>query len=167
MISCRLTLCAEAVIKDADTDSLSVFNIFDELAPSSFPFTLPKMTCLFFVGHDGKEGTVIPASLIITKGENEFFKRPIELDFRQRRTSKLVFYFHAVPFDGPGTVRVALVHEDREVGGWSFVIKDVPVGETKAKEPGGTSKTSKASRGKDGKKTRRSSHGDLSESGRS
>lgn len=162
MISCRLALCAEAVIKDADTESLSVFNIFDELVPSGFPFTLPKMTCLFFVHYDGKEGTVVPASLIITKGETEFFKRPIEIDFRQRRTSKLVFYFHGIPFDGPGTVRVALIYEAREVGGWSFVIKDAPVEEKKVQEPGETPETSEAARGKGGKKTRHSSHGDLS-----
>jgi uncharacterized protein DUF6941 len=165
MISCRLALCAEAVIKDADTESLSVFNIFDELVPSSFPFTLPKMTCLFFVGYDGKEGAVVPASLIITKGETEFFKRPIEIDFRQRRTSKLVFYFHGIPFDGPGAVRVALIHEDREVGGWSLVIKDAPVGETKAQEQGGTSEISKGARGKRGKQTQHSLDENLSKSG--
>jgi uncharacterized protein DUF6941 len=165
MISCRLALCAEAVIKDVDTEALSVFNIFDELVPSSFPFTLPKMTCLFFMSYDGKEGAVVSASLVITKGEDEFFKRPIEIDFRERRTSKLVFYFHAIPFDGPGTVRVALVHERREVGGWGFVIKDVPAGKTKAQEPGGTPEVSKKARGKHGKKTQPSLQEDLSKAG--
>ncbi|MBZ5552033.1 MAG: hypothetical protein LAO21_04885 [Acidobacteriia bacterium] len=135
MISCRLALCAESVVKDADTNSISVFNIFEEMVPSGFPFALPKMNCLFFTEFHGEQGQIVPASLRITWGETELFKRPIQIDFRENFTSRLIFHFHGMPIQGPGTVRVALIHEDQDIGGWSFEIREAPQPEAETKEP--------------------------------
>lgn len=49
MIHCRLALCAEKIIQDAQTAAVTIVTLLERIVPSAFPMVLPSYSSLFFV----------------------------------------------------------------------------------------------------------------------
>lgn len=125
MITCELAVCAESVVRDIETQSISVFNIRETMSAPTFPQTIPKLTCCFYLQREEGDPRRPDAFIRITHDEESIGEFQADVDFENKPRNRGIYVFRGVPVPGPGTLSAALYVEEREVGRW-----DIPVTQT-------------------------------------
>jgi hypothetical protein len=125
MLGCRLAICAEAVVRDAATNAVSVFNIIEEISSQTFPRALPKLSCLFLLHRDANDDPLYNGLVRIIDNGVETTAIPLEIDFKDKLVNRNIVVLGGLPISGPGELRVSLLVEGVERASWSIPVKQV------------------------------------------
>lgn len=106
MLSLKYAFCAEAVVRDAASNSLSVFNILEEVNAIGFPVVVPRLTIVAAVQREAADAPDQPASLRLTLGDLELFSHDFTLNFRDRLLNRAILALQGVVIPAPGTLRI-------------------------------------------------------------
>lgn len=125
MITCKLAVCAESVVRDAETNAVSVFNIVEAAQGKGFPLVVPRLSCLFILTREDSDPTDYSGSMRIAAGTREIAQYPISVNFQDSCLNRSIVVIEGLVVPGPGPVQVSLWLRDEEKGMWQFEVKKV------------------------------------------
>jgi hypothetical protein len=108
MIKNLLALVANDVVRDAETNNISVFNIFEGLQAEGFPVLLQKV-CFFTLwerGDDEKEEH--DAAFKLSIGSKELQSRTGNLNFQGKKRVRHIIRLQGLILPEPGTLCFSL-----------------------------------------------------------
>lgn len=108
MLSIKYALCAETIIRDAVSNTISAITIFDEISAVAFPMVLPRLEMVFSIERDSGDEETYPASLSVSLGELSLFSENLEIAFQGKSVNRLLVNLQGLVVPTAGTIRIAL-----------------------------------------------------------
>lgn len=127
MITSKYVLCAERVIRDADTNSVSIIDVLDEIQTPGFPRLIPRIMAVWVLERDSLEDTQQPAaSFHILLNDEELHQGDLNVDFQGVLRTRSFLTLGGLVIPGPGTLTMSFRIEEEEVA--SYWMKVVQLG---------------------------------------
>ncbi len=115
MIKPKLMLCADAVIRDAETNAISIFNIIEEIGAEALPLLIPRFVVYNLLERDDDDPVKVAATLRLTIDDESLFEQGITLNFQDKKRNRSIFTLHGLALFRPGILKVSLSVEDHEL----------------------------------------------------
>jgi len=122
MLTCRLVACAETIIRDAAQNTVSLINVLEDIQVPAFPGGIFKITVLGMVNRAQNDPAEYDFVIVITLGDDELGRVPVHADFTDKVSSRIIAVLQGIPLPQPGVLRVALRHNETELGAWSVTV---------------------------------------------
>ncbi len=78
----KLFLCAEEIILNAYTNSISAINIFENIDTNRFPLTIPKIMWLHVLERTTEEPSTKELYLVLYIDQTEIYRMTVGIDFK-------------------------------------------------------------------------------------
>lgn len=108
MIKTKLMLCAESVVRDVDTNTVSAFNLIEEISAPGFPLFVPKLTVLAILERDAADPTAPSAELVMTIDGLQLHKSPVRVEFQDKLRTRAIITYGGVPIPKPGPLIIEM-----------------------------------------------------------
>jgi hypothetical protein len=125
MITCKLALCAESVVRDVESNRMSIFNIFEGFKSHGFPIGFPKYACFFFLAREEGDNVTFEASLGFHLNESSLKDFPVNVNFEDKMNTRVVINVLGLVIPGPGILSTRLMYEGRELGRWDIKVGSI------------------------------------------
>jgi hypothetical protein len=122
MIESKLALCGESIVRDAETNAISVFNIIEELGATQFPAAVPKLSSLFVLQRQLNDPQQYEGSVTFSLDDEELGKMPITVDFEDRHATRVIVVIQGILIEHSGTFTVALQIGEQVMDTWSIRV---------------------------------------------
>ena len=122
MIHAKLGVCAESVVRDAETNAISVFNIFEDLKASSFPVAIPKLSALFILERDTDDPAQVDCLVTIRLGKKEIGRVTLGGDFEDKFRTRVILVAQGVVIDKPGNLVISCIVNNKTMGAWTIPV---------------------------------------------
>jgi hypothetical protein len=126
MITSKLMLFAEVLIRDADENKVTAVNILDDLLASGFPLALPKLCVLSIVEREPGDPQRIRATMRVVSGEREVMNTDIDIDFQGKTLARTIVVIGNVIVPAPGVLACSLVIDGREIQRYTLRVLPLP-----------------------------------------
>lgn len=120
-------LCAEGVIRDAETNALSVFNILENIRPAGYPILIQHNDILTILERLPEDADRSEGSMRVTLGDIEIAALPISLDFQGKLILRSIVKLHGLVLPNPGVLTFNLMLADRTLNTYRITIETLPV----------------------------------------
>ncbi len=137
MISSILMLCGEGVVRDADTNNVSVFNIFDQVSSQNFPFLIHKVSVFNVLSKDSEDEDEADFFIKFFSNKNELMKLPVRIKFGRENKTRSIFQINGLVVPEPGEFEIQLL-DNQDVIISKYCIDAVLVENTTIEEIGST-----------------------------
>ncbi len=121
MIKCKLALCADRVIRDADTETISAVAIFEAIT-IQFPALLGRLSCLFVLARDEPDPETFDGLFRLNLESNQIFASQVHVDFQGKLRNRVTINILGVPLQTPGTLRAELVRDGSVIAAYEFTV---------------------------------------------
>ena len=108
MIRSKLMLCADNVVRDAETNNISVFNIFEEFPLEALPALIPRFAILNILERDDDDDDEISCTLEMNLSGADIFTQQFDISFQDKNRTRSIVHIGGLPLSRPGTLKVAL-----------------------------------------------------------
>lgn len=122
MITCRLAVCAERVIKDATTGNVSAIHILDAFTVESFP-AFTRMMCLLVFDREGDDPEEEDIGLSFRIAENVLFEGSTRINFEGGIRHRQILTIDGFPIPLPGLLQMEVTVGDAPALGWSILVR--------------------------------------------
>lgn len=120
---CTLTICCESGVVDQINNTLSIFNVIDDINVEQFPGVFAKLSIVFVVLREDEDEQQLEALMTVHHAGNEMVRAPLAANFGDQRRLRLISAIHGFVIPAPGVYRAAMWLDDRELGYWEFVVR--------------------------------------------
>jgi len=127
MIELRMCFAAEAVVRDAVTNSISVFNLLDDIAAAGAPFFMQKVAFVALWRRATEDPDRVAGRFSVVMNERNLFAQPIEVDFAGRPQARTMVNLGGLVVPGPGTVRFRIDLETGARAEYEINVQITPV----------------------------------------
>jgi hypothetical protein len=142
MITCKLLLCAEGVLRDAERGGISIFNILEGLEVTGFPFFLQKMDIFALFERLPDDPPIYNLLFRISIGEVELVATRLAVDFRDKLRNRSMVHIQGLVIPHPGLMRVAAKLDGNDLNTYDIRIEQMGVPRVESHQaaigPGGT-----------------------------
>lgn len=122
MINCRFAVCAERVIRDAESNNLTLVNICEELTAHGFPFFVQRLDFCFMLSREaGDPGALTDVRFKLTVGNQLLHENTIPVNFDGRLRTRSILSLGGLVIPLPGELRAEL-ESDLVSGMKSWVV---------------------------------------------
>lgn len=125
MIICKLAICGEKLIRDADFTRISVIDIYEDYFVPGFPIAIPNVEALFILSRELNDNPRQEMKLDIVLDEQTLNTLPVSVDFKESPVNRIVFRMSGLFVSKPGSLYFRLMHAERKIGEYSFRISQV------------------------------------------
>jgi hypothetical protein len=105
MIRLKLCFVAEAVIRDADTNAVSAFNILEALTPAGFPILVQRISCYTLWERENNDAPQVNGRFTVAIGDNVLNETAIRMDFAGAPKAKTLINMNGLILPQPGLLR--------------------------------------------------------------
>jgi len=120
MITLRHLLCTEIVSRDAETNKVSLFNIYEGVEAEGYPLLLPNFSIIVFFVRDQTDPNRPETLLTLSFEGEELLRSPINVDFQDRRLTRSIVKFQGLAIERAGTLAVSVLLHEQVLGGTSI-----------------------------------------------
>lgn len=121
MLGARLLVCAQGVIRDADTNQCTIVNVIEQVVLPQLPFVLPSL-CMFALLERGvQDPTSFNCSLRVRINDKEMFGREVQVVFGTALRSRVIVYLEELALEA-GVMQCRFVHGLTMIGTWEIPI---------------------------------------------
>lgn len=124
MISSSLMLCAEGVIRDAETNNISVFKIFENITPEALPLLIPRFMVLAFLQRDDSDPLKIKCTLRITLNEEKILEQALNINFQGKKRNRTIINIGGLPILKQGILGTSLWLDDDMLNQYKVVVQE-------------------------------------------
>jgi hypothetical protein len=122
MITSRLMFCSHGAVRDAETNTISVFSIWEEMQAATFPLFIQRFFVVAFLAREQGDGAQSRLTLNISLGDQLLNTFPIAVDFGDKLKSRLITEVNGLPIPGPGTLRFEVLENERLINAWDIGV---------------------------------------------
>ena len=120
-----LLTCAESTLLDANTNRVSLINIYDELVSPQFPFLIPLFSVLAITEKvDGEQDEGF-CTIRISLGSQTILDAPVLVNYQGSDIHRSMLGLRGLVIAEPGVLRVQLLHNEEEIGVWQIPVKQL------------------------------------------
>lgn len=109
MIRSSLMFCADSIIRDSETNTISAFSIIEEIAPEGLPLYLTRFTVFALLHRDTRDRTVIKCTLRISIGDKILFEQPVKVNFQNKKRNRTIVNIRGLVIPDFGTLEISLL----------------------------------------------------------
>lgn len=125
MINCKISMCAESVVVDNNTNKASVFNIIEEVKAHGFPALTRKLVYFFFMTRDKTNANLHKGSLVISLDGEELNRFPVQIDFQDKLKTRAIIIIEGYLIPKPGTLSAVLILRGKKYGRWDVDVQNI------------------------------------------
>ncbi len=125
MIEAKVFLCADSAVIDARSNSVSLFQIIEQVNAASFPTILPRVTVFSLLLREATDPSDVQLQLQVHCGNQQIFSGPMTANFAQRLQAKSVVEMHGFVVPTPATLRFVLRNGENIIGSWEIPVTQV------------------------------------------
>lgn len=104
----KLCLVAEGIVRDAETNSISVYNILEGITANGFPLLVQRMAFLALFERDESEPEAHAGHFTVSLGDNQLLTGEQRINFRGKLRTRSIVRIQGLLFPTPGEARFAL-----------------------------------------------------------
>jgi len=124
MIKSSLMLCAEGIIRDAETNNISVFKIFENIIPEGLPLFFPRFMVLVFLDREDKDPSEIKCTLRIKLNQENLVEKVVSISFQNKKRNRIIANIGGLPIEKQGTLETSLWLGDKMLNKYKVVINE-------------------------------------------
>ncbi len=125
MITPKVLLCADSVVRDAQSNRISVFNIFEKFSPKGFPALVARFSILVILQREVNDPDRIDGRLRITLAQQTLYDGVVPVQFEGQVLSRGIITFEGFVLPGAGDLVVSLEVAGIQVQTYSMKV-DAP-----------------------------------------
>lgn len=122
MIRSTLIILAQGIIQDVESNSISIFNIFEEIAGAGFPLFIQKCSILNCLERDITDPDSIHLHLAIKMGDVSIAEREVDVKFQDKLRSRMIVHLQGLPLPGPGKLKISFSNNEQLYGEYELAI---------------------------------------------
>jgi hypothetical protein len=120
MISSKLFLVAERVIRDSESGSISIINILDDIAAESYPILIHKVVAISYLQKTDTDSGKQTLQFQLFNNSTQIGDHQIKVDFRGKNHTKAIIELGGIPLSEPGKASFVLKFEETELNSYSI-----------------------------------------------
>lgn len=124
MINPKLFICADNILRDSQTNTMTIISVIEEIHPDIYPVLIPRLAILLILERDPEDANNPDVRLLITQGDKEIFNDSMNVDFQGKPRTRSIVMIGGMALPQPGDLRLQAIYEDRILG--NYVI-EIPV----------------------------------------
>jgi hypothetical protein len=126
MITVPFCLFSEQIIRDAETNKMSVVNILDGILAASFPVIIPILVFFVEFRKDPGDPQIVDVTFHFSVNGNEVLRQPHRVDFQNQLLCRAITRILVFPINGPGIVKGEVKTVDaKTIGSFEFSVADI------------------------------------------
>jgi hypothetical protein len=121
-----LFTCAQSAVIDRQTNSLSIFNVYEEMNAPVFPIALQTFAVIMLlIRHDDDLEVPSDVRCRIHLDNQQLMDAPIVPNFQGRRGVKIITNIGGMLIPRPGNMVVAIHHGERKLAEWLILARQI------------------------------------------
>ncbi|HVS26110.1 MAG TPA: hypothetical protein VHE58_02230 [Burkholderiales bacterium] len=139
MITCKLLLCSQGVVRDADQGGIYVFNILESVESVDFPFFMQKMDVFALFERLRDEPAQHEVRFQLSIGETELLNSSLAIDFQGKLRNRSTLHILGLVIPNPGVLKVSTRFGDTILGTYEVIVEQITAPRVEARQaPAGT-----------------------------
>ena len=122
MIRNKVLLCAEAVIRDAEANTVSIINLTEGMIAQSFPVFVPKVSILGVFSRDKDDPQRAKVRFEAKIGTTPVFGAEGELNFEDKTNTRFIVNIIGFALTGPGQLSFTFYQDKKKLGSYEVPI---------------------------------------------
>lgn len=123
MIVPKLLLCATGIVRDTQTNNISVFNILEQINFASFPGAIADFFILSVIERESGDPEVLTGKLCIKIGEISILEQDVEYNFQNKNRTRLIVGLGGLPIPQPGILSISMSYNGNELHKYNIQIE--------------------------------------------
>ena len=107
MITCKLLLCAQGVVRDAEHGGISVFNILEVIQAAGFPMLIQQMDILAVFEREREDPPQHEVHFRISIADTELLATTLAIDFEDKLRNRSMLHVQGIVIPHPGNLIVS------------------------------------------------------------
>jgi hypothetical protein len=136
-VTARLLLCGQNLIRDADTNNVSVINIFEGMIAQGFPLLMPTFAFLTILERENGDPRIHEGRFDIRLGDTVLVAGPMRVDFQDKPRTRTMLRVAGLVINAPGLVSARFFIGQDQLGEYHFEVGRAagPVAEVIVEDP--------------------------------
>ena len=122
MIDSKFILCAESVIRDAETNNISIINILESISAESYPIMIQRSALYTVLTREEGDDESPDLKFVLYNNDDVIKEHKLRVNFRGKNKTRTIIRLGGLPFDNPGEAHFAVFIDDRELGRYSIEL---------------------------------------------
>ncbi len=122
MISSPLLICANGAVRDATDNTITIFQILEDMQAVGFPVFVQKMSIYFSLRRENDDSENINSEIIIKHNENVLFKKDVEINFQNKLKHNMIVNLQSLLIPGPGVLQVLIQYDGTQLNDFSINV---------------------------------------------
>jgi hypothetical protein len=148
MLICKACLAARGVIRDVDTNTMSIFSILEQLSGAGFPLFIQEIAVYAFWKRESKDPPTHDVVFSVSLNGTVLHTTPVTLTFGNTLNNRLALALNGLVITGPGDLLFEFTHVTTGVRyGSHLIVVTAPTAVTAAAPARATTATSSGAPG--------------------
>lgn len=123
MLQCFCCVAAKGVIRDTETNNISVFSILEQIGPAGFPFVIQDLALLALWRRSNDDPPEFDVEIILQNNSIDLHRGRLHVDFGPNPVNRSIITFQGVIVAEPGTLRFSLTEAGVERASYQILIR--------------------------------------------
>lgn len=125
MITSSLMLCADRVIRDAETNNISVIGILEGITPEGLPLFVPRLMIFALLNRDKEEDpSQIKCTIRIGIGDSKILEHELDIDFQDKARNRTIVNIGGLVISTNGMLEVSLLLGKQLLNKFNFIVNE-------------------------------------------
>lgn len=125
MITLKLLLCAQGVVRDADQGGISIFNILDSVQAAGFPFFIQHVDVFALFERYTEDPAQQEIRFRLAIGDTELLASVLAIDFDDKLRNRSTLHIQGLVVPTPGTLTVSANLGENTLGTYDVLIQQI------------------------------------------
>lgn len=112
MIKCQFFIIAEKVIQEANTNNISIINVFDQISAPSFPVFFPTVAAVGSFYKEEADPDEIDVTFRVSINARPIIESSTKIMFTGSKKAHLIVNINGIPIQEPGALVVNITQND-------------------------------------------------------
>lgn len=118
----NMLLCAEGVIRDVETNTISVFSILESLNARSFPIAIQRLAILYILERDETEPETVTLQIKLSNNDEQLTENTVESPFSGLLRNRTIINLNGLVITNPGKLIISLVYGEDELASYTIAV---------------------------------------------
>jgi hypothetical protein len=123
MLTNLICLAAKGVIRDANTNTVSVFSILEEVGPSGFPAFIQEVAVLAVWQRERSDAATHEFQLVVRNNQQELMKGAVSATFGEATVNRSIVNLQGLVLQEPGELSFSFMLKKKTLARYTVKVK--------------------------------------------
>lgn len=116
---------AEGIVRDAQSNNITAFNILERLSSPSFPLFFPRIFFFCLLERNIDEPPQCDFKLKVINNTETLLEIPTHSNFKDQTRNRQIIEIGGLAIPAPGNLIFTLIHEESSICSYSIEVKQI------------------------------------------